>query len=263
MTLFDVAVLGTIQGLTEFLPVSSKGHLLAARYLFGIDDTGGLAFDAFLHLGTLVAVIVYYWPVWVGMLRAVFKNDEEGKSKRKLFAKLCIATIPAALLGFLFEDILTGYLRNPHLLVGGFIFTALVLALFDHFARRQATIARAGYKDALLIGVAQVLALLPGVSRSGMTMAAGRARGLSREQAATFSFLMSAPIIAGTGLHSLSSLLQLTSLPPGYLLTGFITSCLCGLFAIDILLRIVKRASYTPFIIYLIIMAGMVFYVIR
>lgn len=263
MTLFDVAILGTIQGLTEFLPVSSKGHLLAARYLFGIDDTGGLAFDAFLHLGTLVAVIVYYWPVWVGMLRAVFRNDAAGSDKRELFAKLCIATIPAATLGFVFEDWLVGYLRNPHLLVAGLLFTAGILAFFDHYARKQAAIARAGYKDALLIGFAQVLALLPGVSRSGMTMAAGRARGLSREQAATFSFLMSAPIVAGTGLHSLSSLLHLASLPPAYLLTGFITSCVCGLFAIDVLLRIVKRTSYTPFIIYLLVMATVITYVIR
>lgn len=241
--------------------MSSKGHLLAARYLFGIDDTGGLAFDAFLHLGTLVAVVVYFWPTWQGMVRAVIRDDAEGKDKRELFAKLAVATLPAGLIGFLFEEQLVGYLRNPHLLIGGFIFTALMLAFFDHYARRQASLARAGYKDTLIIGCAQVLALLPGVSRSGITMAAGRARGLSRQQAATFSFLLSAPIIAGAGVSSLSHLLQALTLPPLYLLVGFLASCLSGLLAIKLLLSIVQRVSYTPFVVYLFGLAAVIWYV--
>lgn len=261
MTLLEVTILGVIQGFTEFLPVSSKGHLLAARYLLGIDDTGGLIFDAFLHLGTLVAVLVYYRATWVGMLRAVFMNDEAGQAKRELFAKLCIATVPAAIMGYVFKEQLVSYLRSPHLLIAGFVFTAAVLGLFDHYGRRQLALSRAGYKDALVIGLAQIFALLPGVSRSGMTMAMGRARGLSREQAANFSFLMSAPIIAGAGLSSLSSLLAATALPTAQLVVGFVASLISGLIAIDVLLKLVQRVSYMPFIIYLLVMAMVIFYV--
>lgn len=260
MTILEVVVLGIIQGLTEFLPVSSKGHLLAARLLFGIDDTGGLPFDAFLHLGTLVAVLVYYWRVWRGIARAVTRNDEEGKDKRELFAKLCVATLPAGIVGYVFQQELLAHLRNPQLLAAGFLGTAAVLGFFDHYARRQASLNRAGYKDALIIGLAQIAALLPGVSRSGMTMAAGRARGLSRTQAANFSFLMSAPIILGAGLSSLTSLLSVTTVPLSHLLVGFVASCVSGLLAIDVLLKIVKRTSYTPFIVYLVIMAAVIWY---
>lgn len=260
MTMLEVATLGIIQGLTEFLPVSSKGHLLAARYLFGIDDSGGLAFDAFLHLGTLVAVLVYYRATWAGIMRAVFKNDEPGRDKRELFAKLCVATVPAAVMGYLFKEQFLSYLRSPQLLIAGFLFTAAVLAWFDHYGRKRTALSRAGYKDALIIGLAQVIALLPGVSRSGMTMAAGRARGLSREQAANFSFLMSASIIAGAGLSSLSSLLTATTLPPAQLLVGFLASLVSGLLAIDVLLKVVKRWSYTPFVVYLVLLAIVIWY---
>ncbi len=261
MQFFDVIILGIIQGLTEFLPVSSKGHLLAARYLFGINDAGGLALDAFLHLGTLVAVLVYYWRVWRGMAHAVFRNDDEGKDKRELFAKLCIATIPAALTGYLLQERIITYLRNPHMLVAGFLITAVVMGFFDHLARRNVTVARASYKDALIIGVAQVAALLPGISRSGMTIAAGRARGLSRTQAAHFSFLLSAPIIAGTGLASLSTLLSLSDLSRTLLVTGFTASLLSGLLAIYVLLKLVTTFSLTPFVIYLVGMALLITYV--
>lgn len=263
MTVIEAITLGVIQGLTEFLPVSSKGHLLAARYLFGIDDSGGLLFDAFLHLGTLSAVLVYYWPTWRGIARAVVRNDSAGQDKRELFAKLGIASLPAGLVGYVWQDQLSSYVRSPNLLVLGFLFTALILAAFDFVARRHGTLSRAGYKDALLIGVAQVLALLPGVSRSAMTMAAGRGRGLSREQAAHFSFLMSAPIIAGAGLHSLSALLGSATLPPLPLLFGFLASGISGLMAIDVLLKIVKKTSYLPFVIYLVVAAMVINYVVR
>ncbi|MEX1997398.1 MAG: undecaprenyl-diphosphate phosphatase [Candidatus Andersenbacteria bacterium] len=261
MELLDIVILGVIQGLTEFLPISSKGHLLAARLLFGIDDSGGLAFDAFLHLGTLAAVLLYYRRVWWGMMRGLVVRDTEGRDKRELLAKLLVATVPAAAVGYWFEDVIAVSLRNEHFLSLGFLFTALALWLFDdHSPGSTLTRPRASFKDALFIGAAQVLALLPGVSRSGMTMAAGRARGLTRTQAATFSFLLSAPIIAGAGLASLSKLTHLVDFTPLQLAIGFGVSFLSGLAAIFMLLKIVERYSFKPFVGYLVIIALVVIY---
>jgi len=269
MEIIDVMVLAVVQGLTEFIPVSSSGHLLVARWLFGISDIDGTAFDAFLHLGTLAAVLLYYWRVWAGIARSVIRNDAEGQDKRELLAKLAVATVPAAVIGYFFQDEVSEALRAPAVLIGTLLFTAAVLWWFDGGRlRRQrdesftagggGRVDRATFRDATYIGLAQVLALLPGVSRSGMTIAAGRGRGLSRRQAATFSFLLSAPIIAGAGLASLPSLLSSHGFTAGQLVIGFGLSFISGLLAIAGLLKLVERISFTPFVVYLVLLAGMV-----
>ncbi|MAF80879.1 hypothetical protein CL628_02590 [bacterium] len=268
----DAAVLGLIQGITEFIPVSSSGHLLAARLFFGISDDNGTAFDAFLHLGTLAAVLLYYWRVWWGIIRGFLSTDAEGRDKRELAGKLALATVPAVVVGYLFQAGLADRFRTPTSLAVGLIITAVVLWWFDRLAQQRGsgkmvesdvavTQGRASYRDALVIGLAQVIALLPGVSRSGVTMGAGRGRGMSRKQAASFSFLMSAPIIAGAGLASFGELVTGAMFASGDLLVGFVVSFVSGLIAIYALLKIVEKMSFTPFVIYLILLAAAVVYV--
>ena len=252
MSFGEVIILGLVQGLTEFLPVSSSGHLVAARLLFGVSDAGGSIFDAFLHLGTLLAVMVYFWRVWWGIVRSLGKKDDESFDKRELVAKLVLATMPAAAAGYFWQDYVASVLRSNISVALGLVVTAVALMAVDLFAKKVATINRASFFDAFIIGVAQVLALVPGVSRSGVTIVAGRARGMSRKQAVIFSFLLSAPIIAGAGLVSLSSIVIGGVFSLEQLLLGFLVSFLGGMVAIHLLLRIVERVSFLPFVFYLL-----------
>lgn len=255
MILSEVVILALVQGLTEFLPVSSSGHLVLARLLFGISDVSGTAFDAFLHLGTLLAVVIYYWRVWRGILRGLFINDPEGRDKRELAAKLALATLPAAVVGYAFQEMADGMWRSPVALAGGFLVTALLLAATDLMSRRQVTITRATFRDAFLIGLAQVTALFPSLSRSGVTIVAGRFLGMGRKQATTFSFLMSAPIIAGAGLASLGKLTLAHAFSVSQLAVGFVVSFVAGLAAIALLLKIIEKVSFWPFVAYLLLLS--------
>jgi len=248
----EVIVLGLVQGLTEFLPVSSSGHLVAARLLFNISDIEGNAFDAFLHLGTLLAVLVFYWRVWWGIGRGIVVNDIEGKDKRELAAKLALATVPAAIAGYLWQANVESFFRSAVSVSVGLLVTAAALASVEILVRREMTIKRASFFDAVLIGLAQVVALMPGASRSGITIAAGRARGLSRGQATKFSFLLSAPIIAGAGLAHIGQLAVGGSFTFGQLVLGFVISFGAGLLAIFSLLKIAEKMSFWIFVVYLI-----------
>ena len=255
MLLNEVIILGLVQGLTEFLPVSSSGHLVAVRAIFNFSDIEGNAVDAFLHLGTLLAVLVFYNRVWWGMIRSVVTNDSEGRDKRELAAKLALATVPAAVAGYLWQDQVARYFREPNTVAASLLVTAVILATADWLAIKKITINRASFLDAGLIGLAQVVALLPGISRSGMTMAAGRWRGLSRRQATNFSFLLSAPIIAGASLTSLASLASNGTLSWGQMAIGVLVSFGAGLIAIFLLLKVVERISLRPFAVYLAALA--------
>ncbi|MEK7557426.1 MAG: undecaprenyl-diphosphate phosphatase, partial [Patescibacteria group bacterium] len=243
MFLSEIVILGLVQGLTEFLPISSSGHLVLARMLFGISDANGTAFDAFLHLGTLLAVGVYFRQVWWGILRGLFTNDSEGRDKRELAAKLALATVPAAIAGYAFQAMGEETGRSPGLLAAGFLITAALLAATDLVSQRRVTTSRAGFRDAFLIGLAQIAALFPSISRSGVTIAAGRFLSMSRKQATTFSFLMSAPIIAGAGLSSLGALVGANDFSAGQLLFGFLVSFLAGVAAIAFVLKIVEKVD--------------------
>lgn len=258
MEITDVALLGLVQGVTEFLPVSSSGHLVLARLLFGISDTAGTATDAFLHLGTLLAVLMYYWRVWWGIGRGLFVRDMEGIDKRELFGKIIVATIPGAIAGFFLKDAMDQLFRGPTTLVAGFVITGIAFLLSEAVSRWQVARSRAGWKEATLIGVAQAFALLPGVSRSGMTIAAGQAQGLSRSQAAHFSFLMSVPIIAGAGAGTLPALLSSHAHSSAALFVGFLTSLIAGLLAIHLLVHLTRRISFIPFAVYLFGLAALV-----
>lgn len=270
MSNIEVILLGLVQGLTEFLPVSSSGHLLATRLLFGWTDTEGTAFDAFLHLGTLAAVLIYYRRVWWGIARGLLVSDREGLDKRELLAKIAVATLPAAILGYFFHQEAEEFLRGRLLLALSFLITAGALFFCDWRKHKEVSIqptdrldeprsvGRASFRDAIYIGLAQAVALVPGISRSGMTIAAGRWRGLNRKQAANFSFLLSAPIIAGASLSSLANLLINGSVSSSQLLVGFIVSFISGLAAMSLLLKIVEKMSFLPFVVYLVGLAALI-----
>lgn len=247
-------MLAVVQGLTEFLPVSSSGHLIAARLFFGIPDTEGTAFDAFLHLGTVAALAVYYWRIWWGLAQSLWRRDAASRQSRELLLAIVVATIPAALAGYFFEDAIAIWLRGPRVLAASFLLTAVVLWWFDRRGRVPAAADRSvvSWRDALVIGLAQIAALVPAVSRSGVTIAAGRARGLSRQSAVTFSFLMSAPIIAGASVSNLMTLVHDGSFSGQLLFIGTVVSFVSGLFAIYLLMRLIERMSFMPFVIYLV-----------
>ena len=252
MMLYQAVVLALVQGFTEFLPVSSSGHLLMARLLLHVPESNGQTFDAFLHLGTLGAVLIYYWRTWLHLTR-------------ELAVKLVIATIPGALAGYFLQDSVERYMRGPHLLALSFLATALILWWFDRLpepaqSKSKETLSR---MDAFIIGFWQIIALVPAISRSGTTIAAGRARGLGRREATEWSFLMSAPIIAGASLASLLKLLQSGGFSGELLAVGTLVSFASGLASIYLLMRLIQRISFKPFVIYLIGLAIVIWIMAR
>ena len=245
-------VLGIVQGLTEFLPVSSSAHLTLLPWWLGWEDPG-LAFDVALHLGTLAALLIYYREEWLRIIRALFTGDRDG---RRLFVLLVVASVPGAILGVLFEKQAETVFRSP-LLIGGALATlGVVLWVCDIRAPQERGIGQITVADAILIGVAQAFALVPGVSRSGATITVGRLLKLNRQDAANFSFLMSAPIIAGAGLLKAPELIR-SGLTPG-LGAGFAASAIFGLMAIALLLNYVRTRTYEVFAWYRLALAAVI-----
>jgi len=197
VTLLQVVVLALVQGVSEFLPVSSSAHLvLASRFLSWSDQ--GLAFDAAVHAGTLTAVLVYFRRDLIHLLSEGLRQGGD-PGQRRLLKALAVATLPALVVGALAADWIEIWLRSPLLIAATTILFGLALWLADVYGRRKADAESLGIPSALLIGLAQVLALIPGTSRSGVTITAALALGLTREEAARFSFLLSIPIIAAAG----------------------------------------------------------------
>jgi undecaprenyl-diphosphatase len=240
MSTSDAVILGLIQGLTEFLPVSSDGHLVAARILFGLSADGGIAFDAWLHIGTLLAVIVYFWDVWRQL-------------RRELIVKLAAATLPGAVAGYWLRNE-GAWLQSPAITAAGFLVSAGVLFIIER-SRAEDARGEVTLRDAWIMGLAQAAALLPGLSRSGVTIAAGCARGVRRQTAAIFSFLMSAPIVAGAASLSLPAAVA-GGVSNWHLLLGAAISFATGLFAIRLFMRLIERASLVPFALYLVFLAA-------
>lgn len=257
MTIFEAIVLGILQGLAEFLPISSSAHLSLTPWLLGWEPPG-LAFDVALHLGTLIALVWFFWQEWVTLFKAfigiVRKRRIETESERR-FAWVVIATIPGAAAGYLLQDYARSIFRTPMLTGVMLIVMGVILWAADRYASQERSIESMTWKQAVGIGLAQMFAIIPGVSRSGSTITAGRAFGFSREAAAVFSFLMSLPIIAAAvvfeGRHAIENGITAP------LVAGIIASAISGWLAISVLLKFVARHSYGVFALYrLIIGAG-------
>jgi len=263
MTIFQALVLGILQGLTEFLPVSSSAHLALAPWLFGWQDPG-LAFDVALHFGTLVAVLWYFRKEWGELIAAAIsilgkRRVETVEEKRVVF--LILATIPGAIGGLLLEKKAETAFRAPALTATALIVMGIVLWAADRFSDRARQLTTTRWLDALLIGLSQVFALIPGVSRSGSTITTGRLLKFDRQTAAMFSFLMSMPIIAAAVVLKGPEVLRGGGLGPE-LIVGVLASAISGWLAISVLLRYVTRHSYGIFALYRILLGVMVFVVL-
>lgn len=237
----QAAFLGVVQGLTEFLPVSSSAHLALIPWFFGFQDPG-LAFDVALHLGTLLALLGYYARDWWEIAASPF-NGQHGR--QRLLVLLIVASFPGAIFGLLFEHQAETIFRSPILTAATLAALGLALWITDRAVDGRRTLSEVGLRDALLIGVSQALAIIPGVSRSGITITTARALRMKREDSANFSFLMATPIIAGAGLVKARELFH-SGLSPA-LSAGFICSAVFGWAAIAALLRFVRTRTYVPF----------------
>ncbi|MBN2585315.1 undecaprenyl-diphosphatase UppP [Patescibacteria group bacterium] len=256
-SLLIAAVLGLVQGLTEFIPISSSGHLVIVRELTGWADQGNL-FDAVLHLATLFAILLYFWRDWVGMITAVFKKapKREARFNRRLFWLIVVATLPALILGLWLEPWIGMHFRGLLPVASLMLVSGVIFWLVDHRVNLKHDLTRLSPARALGIGLAQALAMLPGISRSGTTIVTGLYMELSREAAAKFSFLIAAPIIALAGGYSLYQAIQGGALNlSDYLfwLTAFGVSFVAGLLAIRFLMSFLKKYSLDIFAYYLVI----------
>lgn len=259
MTYLQSIVLGLVQGLGEFLPISSSAHLVILPWAFNFPDPG-LSFDVALHFGTLFALIVYFWRDWIdiiwGFARSSFKpftSTEESqrltdKRNQRLFWFLVLATIPGAVAGLFFDELAETLFRNPLLVAVNMSLLGIVLFLADWKCRHRKDLKSISFWDSLVIGICQALALVPGVSRSGITITTGLFRGLNRETAARFSFLMAAPITLGACILKVDYFFKEGISAEA--VVGILVSAIVGFLAIKYLLKFVQTYSYRIFVYY-------------
>jgi undecaprenyl-diphosphatase len=265
--LIQAIVLGVIQGLTEFLPISSSGHLIVVPVLLGWHDPfiESLAFSVMLHVATLAALLIYFARDWIRLIPAglaairdrSFKDDPD----RRLAWLLAATTIPAVIVGVALNDLIETVFRESRLVAMTLVAGAIILWLADRIGSRTRPIERLTFGQALGIGAAQALALIPGVSRSGISISAGLFAGLDREAAARFAFLMATPITAGAGLWEARKILAGEAgvdLPLAPLLAGMLASLLAGLLAIAVLLRYLRSHGVGIFVAYRLVLAALV-----
>ncbi len=263
MTILQAIILGIVQGLTEFLPISSSGHLLLVPWLFNWhflleNPELNKTFDVALHLGTFVAVVLYFWREIVRLVGAWVRSISRrslAEPESRLAWLLIVSTIPAALVGVLFEDFITNTLGKPWMIGVAMIVFAGFMYLVDHIAKLDRDLEALTWLDALLIGVAQSLALLPGVSRSGITMMTGLLVRLDRESAARYSFLMSIPVIGGAAAFKGLEVAR-DGLPAGTAMpfaVGMVAAALSGIAAIWFTLAYLKRHNFNLFVVYRIV----------
>jgi undecaprenyl-diphosphatase len=249
---FEAIVLGAVQGLAEFLPISSSAHLIIVPWLFKWNDPG-LVFDVALHLGTLVALLIYYWREWALMAASIFNGDRQ---RQRLLMMLVVASIPGALIGLLFEKQAETIFRSPPLIAIALAALGVVLWYSDQSAPQTRKMSEITFGDAILIGLSQAFAIVPGVSRSGSTITAGRLLRLERRDAANFSFLMATPIIAGAGLFEGRHLIH--EGVTGDVVAGFVTAAIFGLIAIAGLIHYLRTRTYKAFAWYRLAVAVLV-----
>ena len=255
MSTLQAVVLGLLQGLGEFLPISSSAHLVLAPWIFNWTDPG-LTFDIALHIGTLVAVIVYFWKDW---LRLLTKGLSDTRSTDgRLFWYLVAATIPGAIAGFLLEKKAETIFRSPLLIAVMLIVAGVFLYWADRQGAKNIEMSKITFKTSFLIGLSQALAIIPGVSRSGVTMTMGLWLGLTRAGAARFTFLLSTPIIFGAALVKLPHILANPSLITTNFIVGMVVSFVTCIASIGFLLRYIQTKSFLPFVWYRFILGALV-----
>lgn len=274
---FQAIFIGLVQGTTEFLPISSSAHLVAIPYIFNW-QYNGLAFDVALHFGTVIAIIAFFWRDWLSIVvraipnfqlrpfdsnsgRSELVEDQNSKFDRfdypkNLLWQILVASIPAAIIGFLIQDLIEKSFHGPMMIAINLILFGLILWFVDTSAKKNSKIKDISFGQSFLVGIAQSIALVPGVSRSGITMIASRGIGLKRESAARFSFLLGTPAMIG------AFLLKFKDLTPAELTLPFFisvaTSAIVGFLAIKFLLNYLKKSNFSIFLWYRIAFAALI-----
>lgn len=248
MKIYQAVILGAVQGLTEFLPVSSSGHLVLLQKLFGIDTDCSLFLTVMLHVGTLVPVFIVFWKQIVGLFKKPFKK----------LLLLVLASVPAALAGFLLGDFLDRAFYGGKYLIPCFVFTAVLLYAAELYSKRRPMLKPVGVKTSVVMGLAQAVAVVPGISRSGTVISAGCFCGADRTENADFAFLMSIPVILGSALVE-----GVKAVKTGFggigvmpLLFGVLSAAVFGYVAVKLMLSVIKKANYKWFSVYLVLLSA-------
>jgi len=271
MQILAAAILGIVQGLTEFLPISSSAHLIIVPWIVGWEPEG-LAFDISLHVGTAIAVLVYFWRDWIilarEMLLGLTRRQPLGNAHRRLGWFIVVGTLPAAAAGLALGDYVEEYLRTPAIPVATLVIFGILLYVAERWSKQSRNLEHLTWTDSLWIGISQAIALIPGVSRSGITISAAMLKHVDRSSAARFSFLLSTPIIVGAGL--LEGWRVLDPLRSGaagsgasmmdfwILAVGTLTSAVTGFLCIRYFLRYLRTNSLVPFVIYRFALAAVI-----
>jgi len=262
--MLEIIILGIIQGIAEFLPISSSAHLIIFRNLFGIGNSIApeleLSFDIALHFGTLLAIGIYFFKDFISIIKSgLTKGIKEDEGR--IFWYIVVATVPAAIAGVLFEDVIENAIRNNYILIAlALIIMGIVIYMVDKKGKQTKTIEKLSLKDAFIVGCSQVFALIPGFSRSGTTIAAGRSLNLKREDAAKFSFYLSAPVVLGAVLIHLikDGTIDLIIANFSMFLIGVVTSFVIGLLCINFLLKYLRKNDFKLFMWYRLILGFIV-----
>jgi undecaprenyl-diphosphatase len=257
--------LGILQGLTEFLPISSSAHLILVPWFSGWQNSpvDSLTFDVALHAGTLVAVLWYFRRDWIDLTLGFFRILKRGRVddfQERLIVSILLATIPAGIAGFLLQKTVESSFRNPALIVLPLVLVSFLMILAEYRKRSSRPLEKMNLKDAMVIGVAQAIALLPGVSRSGITITAGLLQGYRREAATRFSFLLSTPAIAGASLLHLRHIFSGGKIEWQLLALGFASSAVVGYLAIAFLLRYLRLHTLNVFAGYRLLLAAVIIF---
>ncbi|HXX33415.1 MAG TPA: undecaprenyl-diphosphate phosphatase [Thermodesulfobacteriota bacterium] len=255
MTIVQAVILGLAQGLGEFLPISSSAHLVLVPWFFRWTDPG-LTFDVALHVGTLVAVVLYFWRDWWQLIIKGFTDVRS--TKGRLFWYLAAATVPGAAAGYLLEEKAETVFRSPALIAVMLILMGILLYWADRRSAKNIEMNHITFGASILIGISQALAIIPGVSRSGITMTTGLLTGMTREGAARFSFLLSTPIILGAAMVKLPHVISNSSMITLSFVIGMLVSCITGIVSIGFLLRYVQTKNFLPFAWYRFILGALV-----
>ena len=264
-------VMGLVQGLTEFIPVSSSGHLVLVPWLFGWKDPfiNSVAFSVVLHMGTLVALLAFFWTDWLTLipagLAAIRDRSIKGDPNRKMALLLLVATIPAVIAGPIFESKFEDLVREPARIALMLCVGAAILWLADRWGSKLRDETSLSFGESLALGLAQVIALVPGISRSGISISAGLFMGLNREAAARFSFLMATPVVGGAGIWEARKFLTHEAGPNpeiNVIVIGFCAALISGFVAIRFMLEFLKRQPLTAFVLYRVVAAAAVFVVL-
>ena len=261
VTAFHAILLGILQGVTEFLPISSSGHLVIVQHYLKEFQQPGILFDVLLHVGTLAAVFIYYWRDIVGILKALIiplnaleyekqKDFDRHKSQRRLALLIFVGTIPTVVIGLLLRDVIEVLFSSVKLTALMLFVTGVLLALAARVKKTERKISSVRLKDSVLIGFVQGLAIVPGISRSGATIATGLFRNIDGEEAARFSFLLSIPAILGAAILEIPGTFQIQAHEIVPYILGILSAMLTGVLAIKFLIRILRQKRLIYFAYY-------------